>query len=95
MEPPPVRQNLPMRSYSKVVILVAAIFLALSSRALAFDEFADLIGKPCVFCHADPEGGGARKKIGQIFEEHGFMFPVDFNLDNPHKTEDGETEITV
>ena len=95
MEPPPVRQKLPMRSYSKVVILVAAIFLAVSSRTFAFDEFADLIGKPCVLCHADPEGGGARNKIGQIFEEHGFMFPVDFNLENPHKTEDGETEITV
>ena len=84
-----------MRSYSKVVILVAAIFLAVSSRAFASDEFADLVGKPCVFCHVDPEGGGARNKIGQIFEEYDFMFPADFNLENPHKMDGEETEITA
>ncbi len=56
---------------------IAAIALALATlpaSASALPQYAAQEQKQCVYCHADPGGGGARNFRGQYFEAHEYSF---------------------
>jgi hypothetical protein len=42
--------------------------------AIALPTYAQKEGKPCEYCHLNPEGGGARNAMGRQYEENGHKF---------------------
>ena len=65
----------------RFVVFLLSGFLAVSfiSDSAARPEFAAMEDKECIFCHLDPEGGGPRNAVGQVYEDNYFEFPEDFD----------------
>ena len=63
------------------LVFLLSGFLAFSfvSDSAARPEFAAMEDKECIFCHLDPEGGGPRNAVGQVYEDNYFEFPEDFD----------------
>ena len=62
-----------------VFLLSALLTVFLVSDSAARPEFAAMEDKECIFCHLDPEGGGPRNAVGQVYEDNYFEFPEDFD----------------
>ncbi len=62
-----------------VFLLSALLTVSLVSDSAARPEFAAMEDKECIFCHLDPEGGGPRNAVGQVYEDNYFEFPEDFD----------------
>ena len=64
-----------------LVFLLSALLDLCSfvSDSAARPEFAAMEDKECIFCHLDPEGGGPRNAVGQVYEDNYFEFPEDFD----------------
>lgn len=64
-----------------LLYLSFALTLCVPTLVAALPEFAAEVEQECSFCHFDPAGGGPRNEVGEIFEENGFVFPEDFDID--------------
>jgi mono/diheme cytochrome c family protein len=53
-----------------------ALTIAVPKPAAALPAYAAATGKPCVTCHQNPAGGGARNAFGEAFAANGHKLPA-------------------
>jgi formylglycine-generating enzyme required for sulfatase activity len=66
--------------------LLIGVAVATPQRSQATREYARKEGKPCVYCHVNPKGGGDRNEKGIAYAKNGHSFSVPFVAETDPKT---------
>lgn len=67
----------PLQKYIRISLSLTGLVAALSlsaPQATAFPPFVAKEGKPCGYCHVNPQGGGKRNYRGNFYKKHALTF---------------------
>ncbi len=64
------------------LLVIPLLMLLMPAGAFATPEYARQTGKPCIYCHIDPAGGGPLTKDGEAFRD-GLRIKGEYRVLNP------------